>query len=66
MRTKPIIVTLLSIFVFSCSSTPLPRGGSAVVPEDFFGMGHAGLSNTPEEYRLLDEMGVSWILNTFY
>jgi hypothetical protein len=29
-------------------------------------MVHAGSTETPEEYALLDEMGVEWILRTFY
>jgi hypothetical protein len=29
-------------------------------------MVHAGSTETPEEYALLDEMGATWILTTFY
>jgi len=57
---------LLSLFTVSCYSTPLPKNNSAVIPEDFFGIVHAGRTRTSEEYRLLNEMEVIWILNTFY
>jgi hypothetical protein len=63
---------IFSLLVFSCSSTPLPSGvkgqadGLVNIPEDFFGMVHAGNSQTEGEYFLLDEMGVKWILKTFY
>ena len=57
-------VSFLFFFLFSCSSTPLPRSTSAKTPEDFFGM--VGISQTVEQYQQLDEMGVKWILRTFY
>jgi hypothetical protein len=58
---------LTCIFVFlSCGSTPLPPSVPTKIPEDFFGMVHAGDTETPEEYAVLDEMGVEWILHTFY
>ncbi|MDR0321271.1 MAG: hypothetical protein LBI28_07190 [Treponema sp.] len=62
-----LIITLLSFsFIISCSSTPLPSGGSVKVPDDFLGFVHAGDSRTTEEYALLDDLGVDWILSTFY
>jgi hypothetical protein len=57
---------LCLLLIFSCSTTPLPRGGSFTIPEDFFGMVHAGKYRTPEEFQLIDEMGIKWILATFY
>ncbi|MDR0312073.1 MAG: cellulase family glycosylhydrolase [Treponema sp.] len=57
---------LFLLFVLSCASTPLPKNSSAIVPEDFFGIVHAGRTRSPEEYELLDAMGAKWILNTFY
>ncbi|MCL2092641.1 MAG: beta-galactosidase [Treponema sp.] len=68
---KAFIHTLiiLGLLASSCTSTPLPRGGAGDpvrVPEDFFGMVHAGSRQTDEEYQILHEMGVRWILDTFY
>jgi hypothetical protein len=51
---------------FSCASTPLPPSVPAKIPDDFFGMVHAGNTETSEEYAMLDEMGVNWIMYTFY
>ena len=36
------------------------------IPADIAGLVHAGQTNTPEEYALLDKLGVSWVLTTFY
>jgi hypothetical protein len=36
------------------------------VPEDFFGIVHAARTLEAEEYKLLDQMEVKWVLNTFY
>jgi len=36
------------------------------IAPDFSGLVHAGQTNTAEEYALLDRMGVSWLLATFY
>jgi len=49
--------------LIGCSSAP---SGPVVIPEDFAGIVHAGQTNTPQEYALLDRMGASWILTTFY
>ena len=67
---KPIWVLKSSLLIFflaaSCSSTPLPKNDSVYVPDDFFGIVHAGKTGTAREYRLLDDLGAKWILNTFY
>ena len=65
---KPVFfrILMISFFVFSCSSTRIPGSATVDIPEDFFGLVHAGSTRTLEEYQLLDEMGVAWILNTFY
>jgi len=55
---------LLSSSFLSCASTPVPQGGTVKIPDDFFGMVHAGGTESAEEYELLDEMGVTWILRT--
>jgi len=62
----PLIKISFMLVVFSCSSTPMPNHYQVKIPDDFFGIVHAGATKTPEEYRLLDEMGVNWILRTFY
>ena len=64
---KPIFygIFLIPFFVFSCTSTRVPSGASVDIPEDFFGMCHAGSPQSPREYELMDEMGISWTLRTF-
>ncbi|MDR2943086.1 MAG: hypothetical protein LBV17_10890 [Treponema sp.] len=54
------------MFVFSCSSTPLPSGGQVTIPDDFFGIVHAARTGKPEEITLLEQMGCKWVLNTFF
>jgi hypothetical protein len=49
----------------ACASSPTPSG-PVEIPEDFAGIVHAGETNTPQEYALLDRMGASWILTNFY
>jgi hypothetical protein len=49
----------------ACASNPAPSG-NVVIPEDLTGIVHAGQTNSPEEYALLDRMGASWLLTTFY
>ena len=66
MLVKLHFYLLLPLLVISCTSTPLPKGGSVSIPYDFLGIGHAGKKQTAEEYQLLDEMNVYWILDTFY
>jgi hypothetical protein len=51
--------------LIACASIPAPSS-PVVIPEDFAGIVHAGQTNTPQEYALLDRMGASWILTTFY
>jgi len=61
-----ILFILVFIFLlFSCTSTPLPSSASVTVPEDFFGLVHAGRTKTSDEFRVLDEMGIVWVLKTF-
>jgi len=52
---------VFSLFLFSCSSTRFPQQGrTGNVPEDFFGIVHAGPRASTEGYALLDDMGVKW------
>ena len=57
------------ILLISCSSTPMPvyeqHTNPVIVPLDFFGVAHAGMNLADEEFQLLDEMNVVWILHTF-
>jgi len=64
---------LLSIFILfallSCSTapvTPYKAPNPVIIPQDYFGVVHAGLEGTDEEFQLLNEMNVVWILYTFY
>jgi len=56
---------LFPIIALSCSSTPLPQNGPAAIPEDLFGMVHAGHTESIEEYELMNKMGIIWIMATF-
>ncbi|ULQ58930.1 hypothetical protein K7I13_10390 [Brucepastera parasyntrophica] len=50
--------------LLSCSTTFTP-GTSRRIPEDFFGMAHAGDTRTEEEYELLDDLSAVWMRKTF-
>jgi hypothetical protein len=65
LNIKSFGFLLLISVLGSCTSIPLPSAGTDI-PDDFAGMVHAGQSKTAEEYALLDELGVNWILATFY
>lgn len=67
MKQHVWYIGLLSLaLVSSCSSSAFVVKESRVIPEDFAGMVHAGSTRTDEEYALLNDMGVSWVLATFY
>ncbi|GHT78957.1 hypothetical protein FACS1894130_06520 [Spirochaetia bacterium] len=61
-----VAVLFFLLLLVSCTTTPMPPGNPVTVPLDFAGMVHAGRTETPEEYALLDEMNIAWIANTFY
>jgi len=64
---NPYFIIIFSLLIItSCSSTPLPHSRQIKIPDDFFGMVHAGSAKAPGEYELLDEMRVNWFLTTFY
>jgi len=65
LRTKTLLPFLFCYLLSGCASAP-PPSGPVVIPKDFTGIVHAGQTNTPQEYALLDRMGASWILTTFY
>ncbi|MDR0455146.1 MAG: beta-galactosidase [Treponema sp.] len=65
-RTRFILTLLLSASFFACASNHAGNtGGPLEIPADIAGIVHAGRTNTPEEYALLDRLGVSWMLVTF-
>jgi hypothetical protein len=57
---------LLPFLLFSCASSQPVSGNSRMIPADIAGLVHAGQTNTPEEYALLDRLGAEWLLATFY
>jgi len=69
MKNKLFLVSiflfLFPLFIFSCHITPPPPNGRVFIPEDFFGIVHAATSMTPQEDKLIDEMGCKWVLRTF-
>ena len=67
MRKFMLFITVLSVFFLacSCSSIRFPQNRPVDVPDDLFGIVHAGHRVAPEEFGLLDEMNVKWTLRTF-
>jgi hypothetical protein len=61
-----VSIPMLTLLLFSCASSPSSSPGPLAIPADIAGIVHAGQTNTPEEYALLDKLGVNWILTTFY
>jgi hypothetical protein len=60
------LVLFLPALLFSCASNQaVSSNGRIEIPADIAGIVHAGHTNTPEEYALLDRLGVSWTLRTF-
>ena len=55
---------MLAVIFSACASKPV-SSGSVAIPSDIAGIVHAGNTNTPEEYALLDRLGVTWLLRTF-
>ena len=57
---------IFSLLLFSCSSTRYPKQARTDnVPEDFFGIVHAGTRLSQGEYRLIDEMCVKWTRRSY-
>jgi hypothetical protein len=52
----------LPALLFSCAHQSV---SSRMIPADIAGIVHAGRTNSPDEYALLDRLGVSWTLRTF-
>ncbi|MHB9295819.1 beta-galactosidase [Pillotina sp. SPG140] len=68
MKNRTLLLELLCFVLFSACTTTRQYTDTAVrdIPADVMGMVHAGRTETAEEYHILNEMGVSWLLNTFY
>lgn len=56
----------LLVLLGSCRSSAFVVRESRAVPQDFAGMVHAGNTRSDQEYAVLNDMGVAWILATFY
>jgi hypothetical protein len=61
IHLSPFLFSLFFL-LFACATNP----GPLEIPDDIAGIVHAGRTNTPEEYALLDRMNASWLLLTFY
>lgn len=68
MRNRIFLYCCCAVIFFSCASLGeiSKAKEKIIVPQDFAGMVHAGRTASDEEYELLDELGVSWIITTFY
>ena len=69
MKYAPLFIILLSLFFFAGSCASIPYNvvhEGRYIPADLLGVVHAGTSNTDEEYELINYMGITWILQTFY
>ena len=65
-RTYLALAIALPALLAACASSQLAPGGPLEIPADITGLVHAGQTNTPEEYALINRMGASWALATFY
>jgi len=61
-----IVPCLLFILLSACASSQKSTSANPLeIPADIIGLVHAGQTNTPEEYALINRMGASWALITF-
>jgi hypothetical protein len=68
-RDKGLLIPICLCFLMllqACGTQHDAASGRVKIPTDFAGMVHAGHSRQDEEYRFLEELGVSWVLTTFY
>jgi len=69
MKNLYIIVIFLAgmLFFNACASAPMSVFvKNFVVPPDYTGIVHAGMTETEKEFAYLNYLGTSWVLNTFY
>jgi hypothetical protein len=65
-RAYPALAAALSLLLAACvSGQKLAPTNQIEIPADIAGLVHAGHTNTPEEYALINRMGASWTLTTF-
>jgi len=64
----PVTCYLLFVLSACASNSAVNNNGNSFreIPADIAGLVHAGETNSPEEYALLDRLGASWLLATFY
>jgi len=55
----------LCIIFFSCAAPPYSTTNIRKIPEDFFGIAPYRRTLTPEDFPLIDELGVVWLRRTF-
>ncbi|MDR0494513.1 MAG: hypothetical protein LBG95_02645 [Treponema sp.] len=66
-RTRLVPAILLPTLILACaSSQKITSPKPLEIPADIAGIVHAGQTNTPEEYALLESLGAAWTLATFY
>ena len=61
-----IIPWAACVFLSCASASPSFNEPVRNIPSDFTGIVHAGGTRTQQEYDLLNYMGASWVLHTFY
>jgi len=62
----PLTIALAALLAACASSQKLATTNPLEIPADIAGLVHAGQTNTPEEYALVNRMGASWAVTTFY
>jgi len=64
LQYRLIVLTLLgTLLVNTCASPPIDRYDHIYIPEDAYGIAHAG--EDPEDYMFLYAVGAQWIRQTF-
>jgi len=61
-----LAIALPALLAACASSQKLAPTNQLEIPADIAGLVHAGQTNTPEEYALVNRMGARWALATFY
>ncbi|MCL1930502.1 MAG: cellulase family glycosylhydrolase [Treponema sp.] len=64
-RTYLPLIALSLLLTACASSQKLAPSSPLAIPTDIAGIVHAGHTNTPEEYALVNRLGAQWTLTTF-